>query len=115
MTISAIFCIFFYSFIGHSFKNNLQNWLSPLLFVAASIFLPFINQYVTSEVVAMGLRSFNMGGGKNIQILNQHSLGEGIETVSKLILLTPNNAYVKNNENKLLVIPISDHTEVKIW
>jgi len=116
MGISAVFCSFFYSFVGQGFKKSLQNWLSPVLFVAASILLPFLNQDVTAEVVSMGLRSFNMGGGKSIQILEKNKdKQDDSEDVGELILLTPQNAYVRNGESQLLIIPISDHTEVKVW
>lgn len=116
MGISSVFCAFFYSFVGRGFKKSLQNWLSPVLFIAASIFLPFLNQDVTSEVVSMGLRSFNMGGGKNIQIVDR-SQNKQVETkgAGKLILLAPKNAYIKNSDNKLVIVPISDHTEVNVW
>jgi len=116
MGISAVFCVFFYSFVGHGFKKSLQNWLSPILFIAASIFLPFLYQDVTSEIVSMGLRGFNMGGGKNIQIVDR-SQNRQAETkdVGKLILLAPKNAYIKNSDNKLVIVPISDHTEVNVW
>lgn len=116
MGISVLFCAFFYTFVGRGFKKSLQNWLSPILFVAASIFLPFFNQDVTSEVVSMGLRSFNMGGGKSIQILDKsQNKQETLEETGKLILLTPENAYIKSRDKKLMIVPISDHTKVKIW
>ncbi|XKF15856.1 hypothetical protein LL947_01425 [Halomonas sp. BLK-85] len=116
MSISAIFCMFFYSFVGHGFKKSLQNWLSPVLFVAASIFLPFLKQDITSEVVSMGLRSFNMGGGKSVQIKETTSVApDKLDERGKLILLTPKNAYIKNSEGMLLIVPISDHTEVTVW
>lgn len=116
MAISAVFILFFYSFVGHGFKKSLQNWLSPVLFIAASILLPILNQDVTSEAVSMGLRSFNMGGGKSIQIIDKNqNISIAPDISDKLILLTPKNAYIKNTENRLLIVPISDHTEVKIW
>ncbi|QYJ93265.1 hypothetical protein [Shewanella spartinae] len=116
MGISAMFCAFFYSFVGHGFKKNLQNWLSPILFIAASIFLPFFNQDVTSEVVSMGLRSFNMGGGKSIQIVDKsQNKKAAFEVAGRLILLTPKNAYINSGDNKLVIVPISDHTEVNVW
>lgn len=116
MSISAIFCLFFYSFVGHGVKKNLQNWLSPVLFIAATIFLPFFFQDVTSEVIAIGLKNFNMGGEKNIKIKNTNLLfTEKTDIEGKLILLTPKNAYIKNIEKRLLIVPISEHTEVQIW
>lgn len=114
--ISVIFCTFFYSLVGHGLKRNIQNWVSPILFICASIILPFTNQDATSEVVSMILRNFNMGGGQNIQIEErQNNNKELLDGAGKLILLTPKNAYIRNDEGKLLILPISDHTEVKIW
>lgn len=114
MGISAIFCALFYSLVGYGFKRSIQNWLSPVLFLAASIILPFMNHGVTAEMISMALRNFNMGGGKNIQIESKNEeveyKGEG-----KLILLTPRNAYIESVDEKLLIVPISNHTEITVW
>ncbi len=57
-----------------------------------------------------------MGGGKNIQIVDKSQNEEAeSEDAGRLILLTPKNAYIKSRDNKLVIVPISDHTEVNVW
>lgn len=115
MGISIMFCGFFYSFVGHGLKKSLQNWMSPILFIAMSILLPLLNPDVTSEVVSMGLKNFNMGGRINIQILDKKQKKKAELEEMKLLLLTPKNAYVENKDKQLMIVPISEHTELKIW
>ncbi len=112
MAISAIFCLFFCSFAGHGFKRNAQNWMSPLAFICLSAFLPFANQDVTAEVVAMGLRGFNVGGGKNIVISQKD---ERSEIRGKLSLLSPQNAYLKDSKGRLKIVPLTASSTVVIW
>ncbi len=114
--ISAVFCAFFYSFVGHGLKQSLHNWLSPVIFIATSMLLPLVNQDTTSEMVSITLRSFNMGGYRNIKIFDKsHDKQETVEQTGQLILLSPKNAYIRDNDNKLVIMPISDHTEIEIW
>ncbi|MDH7627287.1 hypothetical protein QHE53_10910, partial [Aeromonas salmonicida] len=116
MSISALLCAFFYSIVGHGFKRSIQNWLSPFIFVAASVILPFWNQDITSEAISMGLRNFNIGGGKHVSIIEMgYSEKTNKSQNGLLILLTPKNAYLKTLDDELIITPISDHTEVKIW
>ncbi len=110
--ISALFCCLFLSLVGHGFKHIIQNWVTPLLFVTCTALLPFIYQNATSEVVSFGLRGFNMGGGLNVTI---EKLGENVKVKGKLLLLSPNKVYLKNKENRLLIMPISEHTNIMIW
>ncbi|WP_313550447.1 hypothetical protein [Pseudomonas sp.] len=82
-----------------------------MVFIAASAMFPFFNQDVTSEVVAMGLRSFNMGRGVNVRIFDSARIKEkDLEENGKLILLTP-----RNDDKKITITPISDHSDVKVW
>ena len=113
MGISIIFCSFFYSYVGHGFKKNLTNWLSPVLFVAVSILFPLMSQSATSGVVEIGLRSFNMGA-RNISI-ETISKSKIIEVTGNLLLLSPKNAYIKDKDNSLIIVPVSEHTKIKIW
>lgn len=115
MAISIVICLFLYSFIGHGLQRNLRNWVSPLFFIAATVSLPLLNRDVTSEVVSIGLRNFNMGGGLNIEVLITGSDKERKIAIGKLTLLTPRNLYFKTNDNKLNIFPMSEKTRVKIW
>ncbi|QHF04082.1 hypothetical protein N015_17375 [Pseudomonas asturiensis] len=112
MAIAIIFCIFFCSFVGHSLKKNIQDWLSPVIFVVLTALLPFGYQDVTAEVVAMGLRDFNAGGNKNI-LISQEGTKEPIK--GKLTLLSPRNAYLKDSSGRLKIIPVTDKTTLEIW
>ena len=116
MGASAIFTTFFYSFIGHGIKYNTKNYLAPILFIAVSILVPFFQQSATSGMVSIGLKGFNMGGGKSISIEDISNKVNPRTIEGKLTLLTPNNAYLKSNiDGKLMIVPISSHTIVKIW
>lgn len=112
MAIAIIFCIFFCSFVGHNLKKNIQDWLSPVIFVGLTALLPFAYQDVTAEVVAMGLRGFNVGGNKNI-LISQEGTQEPIK--GKLTLLSPRNAYLKDSNGRLKIIPVTDKTTLEIW
>lgn len=111
--ISLVFCMFFYSLVGHSLKHSLQNWISPILFVAATIFLPFLFRDATAEAVAMGLRSFNMGGGQIVQVYDQSKDSESAIS-GRLILLTPKNIYLTFPGKDIVIIPINNHTHVVV-
>ncbi|MEE4340096.1 hypothetical protein V2J66_00565 [Pseudomonas alliivorans] len=103
-----IFC----SFVGHNLKKNIQDWLSPVIFVGLTALLTFAYQDVTAEVVAMGLRGFNVGGNKNI-LISQEGTQEPIK--GKLTLLSPRNAYLKDSNGRLKIIPVTDRTTLEIW
>jgi len=116
MGVSAVFAAFFYSFVGHGIKKNTKNYLAPIIFMAVSILLPFFQQNATSGMVSIGLKSFNMGGGKNISVKDISNKLKPSTIKGRLTLLTPRNAYLKSSiDGKLMIIPISSHTIVKIW
>lgn len=117
MAMSLFFCMFIYSFVGHGLKKNSQNWISPIAFVAATILFPFVCQNATSEMISVGLRSFRIGGGMHVDIIDNNSARNDANSIAKgsLLLLTPKNAYIKNEDNILDIVPISEHTKVHIW
>lgn len=111
--ISLLICSLFLPLVGHGLKHNiLQNWLPSFLFIFSTAFLPFAFQDQASAMVSLGLKSFNIGGGNDVTIKR---LGEDTSINGKLLLLSPNNVYLKNGKSRLLIVPISEHTNIEIW
>jgi hypothetical protein len=110
--ISLLICSLSLSFAGHGLKHNIQNWITPLLFIFFTALLPFMYQEETTTIVSLGLKGFNIGGEKDVTI---KELGKDKSLNGKLLLLSPNNVYLKNTDKSLLIVPISERTNIEIW
>lgn len=109
--LSFFFFVFIYTFVGHNFKANIQNWKSPLALVVATVILPILSTNITSEMVASSLRNFRIGGEIQAEIFDTKT--DKLMSSGKLIFLSPKSVYLNKN-NKLIVVPISQHSEIVI-
>jgi hypothetical protein len=110
--IAFLICFISLTLTGHGIKHNFQNWLPPVLFIFFTTFLPFLYQEETTTIVSLALKNFNMGGGKDVTI---KEIGRDKSVNGKLLLLSPKNVYLNNENNKLLIVPISERTNIEIW
>ncbi len=65
-----------------------------ILLIVAVVYSMFAYHKLTAELIEVGMRKFNTGGNKEILISNDNN-GTKIISRGKLILLSPNNIYVR--------------------
>lgn len=109
---SFFVCMFFYSFVGNGFRRNLKNWCAPVLFMVASVYIPFMFREASANAVSVVLMIFKVGGGVHAEI--QEMEGGGRLVSGELMLMAPNNAYMKNEKGGLVVVPLSERTTITI-
>lgn len=106
--------IFISSYINLDSKQRILDWKRPFAFLVLSIFIPIHQPQFTSDFVSIGLHIFKVGGAINAEILDK-SRDNRVITSGKLLLLSPQFAYLKDVDDKLIVMPLTDQTWLSIW
>ncbi len=101
-----------YSYLDNPLKSFLTNWVTPLLAIALSATLPILTMKTTADIVNTGLENFKVGGGVAVEIYKVDS-GALIKG-GKLLLLTPNYVYLRENTTGYTSISRSNEVYVSI-
>lgn len=112
--LSLSIVIFISSYVNLDSKQRILDWKRPLAFLVLSIFIPIHQPQFTSDFVSIGLHIFKVGGAINAEILDK-SRDNRVITSGKLLLLSPQFAYLKDVDDKLIVVPLTDQTWLRIW
>ena len=76
------------------------------------LFVPLLDQKYAQELIRYGLKNFGTGGEILVSVSNIEKNNELIGTY-KLILLSPDNIYLKSDQNKTLIIPRSQNIAIE--
>jgi hypothetical protein len=110
--LGLITCVFFCSFVGRKFKENVFNWAPSAFFILFTAALPLLSREMNSQVVSQALRAFRIGGMIDVVALSKMELKEIVS--GKLILQTPQNLYVENANGELVTVPYSHDIVIKV-
>lgn len=107
-----IFAVAVSSYMANPLKNVVSNWVAPLFGIVASATLPIFFADVTSDIVKIGLENFRVGGSVQASI---HKVENG-DTIKagKLLLLTPQYAYLREGDSGHISISRNNDTYVSV-
>lgn len=107
-----IFVVAISSYMANPLKKAVSNWLTPLFGIVASAVLPIFFPDVTSDIVKVGLENFRVGGSVQASIHKMEN-GDIIKT-GKLLLLTPQYAYLREGDSGYISISRNNDTYVSV-
>jgi ABC-type multidrug transport system fused ATPase/permease subunit len=107
-----IFAMAVSSYMTNPLKNVVSNWVAPIFGIVASATLPIVFADVTSDIVKKGLENFRVGGSVDVSV---HKVENG-DTIKagKLLLLTPQYAYLREGDSGYISISRNNDTYVSV-
>lgn len=107
-----VFAVAVSSYMANPLKNAVSNWMAPVFAIVASATLPVLFTDVASDIVKTGLENFRVGGSVEASI---HKVENG-DTIKagKLLLLTPQYAYLREGDSGYISISRNNDTYVSV-